>query len=73
MGEGNLYVPERPLTVREVEILIGIAEGKPRKAIAAELGISRMTLANHVRVILVKLGASNAASAVAAAKDRHII
>jgi transcriptional regulator EpsA len=55
----------KPLTTREVEILQCIRCGKSNAAIAASLGVSPLTVKNHVQNILKKLGARNRAQAVA--------
>ncbi len=75
-GRSNRYAgqlgAERPptashLTEREREILRWVRDGKSNQAIAEELGISALTVKNHVQKILRKLGASNRAQAVAKA------
>jgi DNA-binding NarL/FixJ family response regulator len=55
------------LTAREHEILGLLAEGMRPKAIAAELFISRKTVATHIQRILSKLGVHSQAEAVAIA------
>lgn len=47
------------LSVREVEILARVAEGKTNVEISRILAISPFTVKNHVQRILKKLGASN--------------
>ena len=51
------------LTAREREVLRHIARGYLYKEIAARLGISRKTAANHVEHIYAKIGVSNRARA----------
>jgi HD-GYP domain-containing protein (c-di-GMP phosphodiesterase class II) len=51
------------LTAREVEVLRLAARGLPTRDIAARLGISRKTAANHVEHIYAKIGVSNRAQA----------
>jgi DNA-binding CsgD family transcriptional regulator len=51
------------LTAREVEVLRLAARGLATAAIAARLGISRKTAANHVEHIYAKIGVSNRARA----------
>lgn len=58
-------VSESPLTDRELEVLNWVREGKTNAEIAAILGLSPLTVKNHVRKILQKLKVSNRAQAVA--------
>jgi DNA-binding NarL/FixJ family response regulator len=63
---------ERPfpaLTEREHEILDRLARGLRNDAIAARMGISVKTVQNNVSTILLKLGATDRAQAVAMARD----
>jgi DNA-binding NarL/FixJ family response regulator len=63
---------ERPfpvLTEREHEILDRLARGLRNDAIAARMGISIKTVQNNVSTILLKLGATDRAHAVAMARD----
>ena len=63
---------ERPfpaLTEREHEILDRLARGLRNDAIAARMGISVKTVQNNVSTILLKLGATDRAQAVALARD----
>jgi DNA-binding NarL/FixJ family response regulator len=53
---GSLLVP---LSLREMEILQHIAQGKSNKEIAYELGISRQTVKNHMTSILRKLAVND--------------
>jgi DNA-binding NarL/FixJ family response regulator len=57
------------LTEREYEILDRIARGLRNDAIAARMGISLKTVQNNVSSILLKLGATDRAQAVALARD----
>jgi DNA-binding NarL/FixJ family response regulator len=63
---------ERPfptLTEREFEILDKLARGLRNDAIAARTGLSIKTVQNNVSAILLKLGATDRAQAVAMARD----
>jgi len=60
-------VKSQPLTDRERQILLGVREGKSNAEIGQALGISALTVKNHVQNILRKLGAANRAQAVAKA------
>jgi DNA-binding NarL/FixJ family response regulator len=53
---GSLLVP---LSLREMEILQHIAQGKSNKEVAYELGISRQTVKNHMTSILRKLAVND--------------
>lgn len=54
-----------PITARERQVLQGVREGKSNQEIGEVLGISALTVKNHVQKILRKLGAANRAQAVA--------
>jgi transcriptional regulator EpsA len=62
---GNLVVAGEILTVREVEILNWVEQGKSNNEIAQILSISHLTVKNHVQKILRKLNVQNRAQAVA--------
>lgn len=53
-----------PLTRKELQILIHIADGSSNKQIANVLGISQQTAKNHVSTILRKINANHRAHAV---------
>lgn len=55
------------LSPRELQIIQGIAEGKTKGQIAAELFVSPATVKTHIERAYLKLGARNAAHAVAIA------
>lgn len=67
----TLLVP--PLTHREIEVLVALADGAGNKAIGARLGISTHTVKTHVASIFAKLGASTRAEAVASAARLGLI
>jgi transcriptional regulator EpsA len=62
-----------PLTRREIEILGAVQQGLSNAEIAHALGVSPLTVKNHVQRILRKLGAHNRAQAVAYGIARQII
>ena len=62
----------RVLTAREREILLWAREGKSNLQIGEGLGISALTVKNHIQKILRKLGASNRAHAVALAMSQDL-
>ncbi|REJ71222.1 MAG: DNA-binding response regulator [Planctomycetota bacterium] len=61
------------LSDRECEVLSLIAEGKVKKEIAAQLGISYTTVDTHVSRIYLKLNATNAPAAVNKAHQLQIL
>jgi len=61
------------VTQREREILSWLREGKSNQQIAEQLGISALTVKNHVQKILRKLGAANRAQAVAKAMTMNAL
>jgi DNA-binding NarL/FixJ family response regulator len=61
------------LSGREIEILRGVARGRPNKIIAAELAISENTVKNHIKSILSKLDADDRTHAVTIALKRGYI
>jgi transcriptional regulator EpsA len=58
---------QRMITDREREILCWVRDGMNNHQIADKLGISNLTVKNHIQKILRKLGAANRAQAVAKA------
>ena len=65
--------PVPRVTPREVQILAWVREGKNNQEIGVALGISALTVKNHVQKILRKLGASNRAHAVALAMQFRLL
>jgi DNA-binding NarL/FixJ family response regulator len=59
------------LTEREAEVLALMAEGRDNREIAAALGVSSKTVANHVSHVLVKLQARDRVEAVLRARERR--
>ena len=59
-----------PLSVREVDALMGLAEGKVYKQIAHELSLSVSTIRTHLHNVYRKIGAVDRAQAVLIARDR---
>jgi DNA-binding NarL/FixJ family response regulator len=62
-----------PLTPRELEVLIAMADGAPNKAIARRLGISFHTVKFHIAAILEKLVAETRTEAVIKAAQLGIL
>ncbi len=63
-GEEDGELPLDPLTERENEVLLRVAQGLTNKQIALALGISEHTVKFHVSSIYSKLGVSNRTEAV---------
>ncbi|TYS14468.1 response regulator transcription factor [Rossellomorea vietnamensis] len=63
-GEGN------PLTVREIEVLELVADGKNTKEIADELSIKTGTVRNYISTILDKLQVKNRIEAITQLKEK---
>ncbi|HEY92848.1 MAG TPA: response regulator transcription factor [Dehalococcoidia bacterium] len=61
------------LTVREIEIVNHIAQGRSNKQIASELNISEQTIKNHVSSIMTKLSANDRTEAVVLALKTGLI
>jgi len=57
------------LTARETEILNGIAHGLSNREVAELLRISEKTVRNHLTIVFCKLGTTNRAQAIIAARD----
>ena len=64
------YSEESPLTEREKEVLVLIADGKNTKEIASELYITTGTVRNYISTILDKLGVSNRIEAIMRFKEK---
>jgi DNA-binding NarL/FixJ family response regulator len=59
-----------PLSSRELEVLLGLADGKVYKEIAADLSLSASTVRSHLHHVYVKLGVVDRAQAVLLASSR---
>ncbi|WNQ12326.1 response regulator transcription factor [Paenibacillus aurantius] len=66
----EVYQDENPLTEREKEVLVLIAEGKTTKDIADTLSITTGTVRNYVSVILDKLHVTNRIEAIMRFKEK---
>ena len=66
-------VVQSPITGREKQILAWVREGMSNQEIGEQLGISSLTVKNHVQKILRKLGAANRAQAVAKAMTQNLL
>lgn len=64
------YSEENPLTLREMEVLQLIADGKNTKEIANQMYITAGTVRNYISVILDKLHVSNRIEAITRFKEK---
>jgi transcriptional regulator EpsA len=69
---GVLFQASKSITTREREILQWVRDGLSNQQISEKLGISALTVKNHVQKILRKLGAANRAQAVAKAMTMNV-
>jgi transcriptional regulator EpsA len=65
--------PTRGITERERQILLWVRDGRSNQQIGEVLGISPLTVKNHIQKILRKLGAANRAQAVAQAMQHGLL
>jgi DNA-binding NarL/FixJ family response regulator len=65
-------IPERPLTLREREVLALMVAGHNNVQIAAQLGVGRETIKSHVSNILAKLGVRSRIDAVILALQQQL-
>jgi len=61
------------ISEREKQVLCWVREGMSNQEIGVQLGISPLTVKNHVQKILRKLGAANRAQAVARAMSMNLL
>ena len=67
------YIGGEPLTERELEVLMRVAEGDRNRDIGENLGISEDTVKVHVKRIMDKLGAKDRTQAVSIGLRRGVI
>jgi DNA-binding CsgD family transcriptional regulator len=66
-------LPDSPLTKRQQEVLELLAQGASTAQIAAALTVTEVTVRNHVRQVLTRLGVRSRLGAVAAARERGLL
>ena len=64
---------ETPLTQKELQVLLALAEGCSNQDICQRLGISDSTVRTHLRSINQKLGAQSRSHAVAIARRGKLL
>ncbi len=57
----------RPITDRQLQILVNVARGRTNRQIGESLGISERTVRNHMRAILKRLSSADRTHAVVTA------
>ncbi|HEU0089588.1 MAG TPA: LuxR C-terminal-related transcriptional regulator [Pseudonocardiaceae bacterium] len=62
-----------PLSRRETEVALMVAQGYPNKTIAAALEISSFTVSSYLRRIFAKLGVNSRAAMVAQALENNLL
>jgi transcriptional regulator EpsA len=72
-GRERADVPARPLSARETEIIGWLRAGKSNDEMGELLGISALTVRNHLQRIYRTLGVSNRAHALARCLDLQLI
>lgn len=65
--------PERALSAREVAILERVREGRTNEEVARSLGISALTVKNHLQRVYRVLGVANRAHAVARCLELRLL
>jgi DNA-binding CsgD family transcriptional regulator len=65
--------PSPRLTPRQLEVVRLLGEGVPARSIASRLGIAEATVRNHIRAILVELGAHSQLEAVFVARSYALL
>jgi two-component system, NarL family, nitrate/nitrite response regulator NarL len=63
----------RPLSARQMQVLALIAQGKPNKVVARELGLSENTVRVHVSAMFVQLGVNSRTAAVLVAQQIGLV
>jgi len=74
---GGVRAPQRDdvpeLTPRQAEVLALLAGGKPASEIGGELFLSEATVRNHIRALLLALGAHSQLEALARAREAGLL
>jgi DNA-binding NarL/FixJ family response regulator len=73
VGDARITGAHDLLSLRELQVLEAVADGKSNKEIAAALAIAEDTVKTHLRRLFEKLGAADRAQAVAIALRQNLI
>lgn len=65
--------PLPPMTDRQMEILLSVTRGFSNEQIAQQMGIARITVQSHLKVIFEKLGVANRTEAAAFAMRKQLL
>lgn len=68
-----LLGPAPRLTPRQLEVVQLLSQGKPVRTIALQLGLAEATVRNHVRAVLIELGAHSQLEAVFVARGHGLV
>jgi DNA-binding NarL/FixJ family response regulator len=71
--EAKLHLGRGGLTVRDIQVLELLSDGKSNKEVAVALGISEETVKSHLKRLFEKLGVSDRTEAVALALRQNLI
>jgi len=71
--DGTAAEQGHPLSARECEVLVLVAQGHTNRAIAAKLFLSEKTVARHLSNIFAKLGVSSRAAATGYAYEHGLV
>ncbi len=71
-GPQSAPVPLPMLTIRERQVLDGVAAGRSNTAVAQSLGLSVKTVSNHVSSVFAKLGVASRAEAVVLGREHGL-
>lgn len=69
----RLRRPDTSLTLRELDVLRLVGEGRSNEAIARELSLSRATVKSHLAHVYNKLGVQSRTAALSIARQRGIL
>ena len=72
-SELALHVNDDELSDRELDVLRRVAAGGCNKRVAADMGLSEVTIKSHIKNNMAKLGANDRTHAVTIAVQRGII
>jgi two-component system, NarL family, nitrate/nitrite response regulator NarL len=72
-GNAPPAAPQGGLSTRQHQVLDALADGRPNKSIARDLGLAEPTVKMHITAICRKLGARNRTQAALIARERGLV